>query len=372
MWRELIRIPTGAPISFGPLGAWPLFGGGVLLALWVLYGAWQLVRRFAKPASPKNPAPSKSTGAVGAADEPPADDLFNVIFWGVVALGIWKAPDLAPTGLPVFGYGFSMFVGIVAACWLTSLRAPKYGYSTEIAWDLAGWLVVPGVIGARAMFLGLHGRDMFRGLTFGESLQAAVDLSRGGLVLYGGLLAGAVGYFLYCHRHKLHPLDLADLVMPAVFVGIGFGRIGCLLNGCCFGDVSNLPWAVSFPQASAAWETMFSQGFLLPDEPCTPRLQPTQIYSAIDGFLLAALTAAQMRFRNRRGEVFALSLITYPITRFLIESLRGDENHFVLTNSQWISLAMILTGVVLAAMVTRFGGPVRSPDVLHLPTVGPA
>ncbi|HLQ44490.1 MAG TPA: prolipoprotein diacylglyceryl transferase family protein, partial [Planctomycetaceae bacterium] len=124
--------------------------------------------------------------------------------------------------------------------------------------------------------------------------------------------------------------------------------------GCCFGDRCELPWAVTFPVDSVPFNAQVQRGFLPAEAAGSLPIHPTQLYSVIDGLLLCLLTLAYYPVRSRDGSVVTLGLLTYPITRFLIERLRGDEmGQFgtSLTIAQWISLAMLAGGIGLA--ITR-------------------
>lgn len=346
MRQVLIRIPLDAVLNLGPFTL-PWFGFGILLAVWIAFGvATYLRRRRAKATS--------------------ADDVHQGFVWAIVAIAIIAAPQiqqrLGIPGVPVFGYGFMLFLGFVTAVALASRRAVQQGLPPDVVWDLAPWVLIPGILGARTFFCLQYPQVVFGGAqNAGDALGRFLNLSQGGLVLYGGLIGAAAGYFIYCHRAKLNPLGFGDVITPSIFVGIGFGRIGCLLNGCCFGDICHLPWAIHFPNGAVPFFALVEKGIIPPDAPFTPGLHPTQIYSAIDGFLIAALTSAFFSYRRRNGEVFAVGLMIYATTRFLIEYLRGDEPGQLgtgLTISQLISLGMFLTG--LAVLLDRsFRAPYR-------------
>ena len=234
-------------------------------------------------------------------------------------------------------------------------------------------LFVSGLAGARAFYLVQYRDRVFKDVhSPGEFLVTVLNLSSGGIVLYGGLLAAAVGFFVFCAVNRVRPLALLDIITPSIFLGIGFGRIGCFLNGCCYGDESDLPWAVRFPQQSAAFDALVEKNMLDPEALWTPYLHPTQIYSAIDGFVLAALTAWYFSRRRRNGEVFAIGLTIYPITRFLIEFIRGDEPGIVgFTISQWISMAMFAVAIGYMIFLSRRPA-VREPLCVEPPTKQPA
>jgi phosphatidylglycerol:prolipoprotein diacylglycerol transferase len=195
-----------------------------------------------------------------------------------------------------------------------------------------------------------------------ELVQAAVNLSDGGLVLYGGVVVGTLGFIVYCLRRKLSMLLVGDIAMPSIFIGLAFGRFGCFLNGCCYGDRCTLPWAVRFPADSVPFRALVVRGFLDPAASASPPLHPTQLYSVINAIILAAITAVYFRYRPRNGAVLAVGFIIYPITRIIIELLRGDElGQFGtgLTISQIFSIVLSVASMAYLAylLLTRPAAP---------------
>src|SRR5262249_33603534 len=137
--------------------------------------------------------------------------------------------------------------------------------------------------------------------------------------------------------------------------GTFFGRLGCFLNGCCFGDPCRLRWAVAFPAHSPPWIQQVRLGLIAPDAVQSLPIHPTQLYSAIDALVLLLLLSAAYPLRRRDGEVMGLLMVTYPISRFLIEYLRNDEGAFFagLTISQNLSVVLFLGGLVYWAWLLR-------------------
>jgi phosphatidylglycerol:prolipoprotein diacylglycerol transferase len=257
-----------------------------------------------------------------------------------------------------------LFTGFLIAGWAATRRAALVNISGETIWDLAMWLFVGGIFGGRLYYCVQYADRVFYRQVgnrlelkpFPDLLRAAVNLPDGGLVLYGGLLMGAVAYFAFCWRRKQNPLLLADITIPSVFIGVAFGRIGCFLNGCCYGDRCELPWAISFPLGSVPDTALVSRGFVGAEQPFSLWLHPTQLYSSLDAVILAILTHAYFRYRPRNGSVLALGLLTYPVTRFAIEMLRGDELgqfHTPLTTAQFVSIGLFATGLIYAAWLSR-------------------
>ncbi len=171
---------------------------------------------------------------------------------------------------------------------------------------------------------------------------------RGGIVYYGGVVGGAVGFLAYRWFYPFPLRPYLDAIAPSIALGTFFGRLGCFLNGCCYGDQCQLPWAVSFPARSAAWGHQVNAGLISEGASHSLPVHPTQLYSALDGLVLLLLLSAFYPLRRRDGEVMGLLTLTYPITRFLIEYLRNDEGAFFggLTISQNISVALLLGGIV--------------------------
>lgn len=285
------------------------------------------------------------------------EDRANAVFWGVGIIASIFAGNFAPvTQLPIFGYGMMLMIAFLSAIMLALPRARKAGIDEKHIWDLGMWILVSGIVGARVLFIVHYPGDVFNEnvVTLGQKVFAVFNLSQGGLVLYGGVIFGAVVYFLFCKKNNLKPIQLADILVPSVLVGVGFGRLGCLMNGCCYGDACSLPWAIQFPAGSSTFALMEARGLVSPDAAASIPLHPSQIYSSMNAFILAFLAACYFPYRERNGDVLALAWIIYPITRFLLERVRGDELGYfqtTLTKSQFISLGMLITGILFAIAI---------------------
>lgn len=350
MRQILFHITLDRPWSLGPLGEVQMFGVGLLLLLWAVFGVWVVVWRLGR----KEPLSAADAWSLGQ--------------WLVVAALLLAAPSLGAwlrvngtgpfqEGLPIFGYGFMLFIAVATGGWWAARRAEREHLPSEKIWDLAFCLFLSGIAGARLFYLIQYRDRVFQDVTsIPQFVTTVLNLSNGGIVLYGGLIAAAAGFFGFCAVHRIRPLAMLDIITPSIFLGIGFGRIGCFLNGCCYGDQTTLPWGVHFPRDSATFGALVEKGLLDPAASCTPALHPTQIYSAFDGFMLATLTAWYFCHRRRNGEVFAIGLFLYPITRFLIEFIRGDEPGLFgtrFTISQWISAAMFLVAIGYIVYLSR-------------------
>ena len=329
----------------------PVVGVWFLLLAWGAYCgvAWWLSRR----------------GRLGRTDEELAADEEAQRWTGLggaavlLSLPLWVGAVLpaAFAGVPVFGYGVMIFCGLVVGTVLGLRRFRQCGLPTGLAYDLAFWGFAAGIAGARLNYLVEFRQTVFasatgRPLPALEGLKRVVNLSDGGLVLLGGVLAATAAGVIVSRRWNVPFLRVADAVVPSLFVGMAFGRIGCLLYGCCYGDACSLPWAVHFPEGGVTHNELVARGFQDPAATRTFGLHPTQIYSSIDAAVLAFLTSTFFPRRPRDGAVLALAVLLYAPARSAIELLRADDRAFStagLTHAQKVTAILMLAGLGLAA-----------------------
>jgi phosphatidylglycerol:prolipoprotein diacylglycerol transferase len=363
-------------------------------------------------------------------------------------------------GLPIRGYGVMLLLALVASIGLAAWRAERLGLDPDMILSLAFWLVSSGIIGARVFYI-IEYWPQFQKPTLYETVATMANVSQGGLVVYGSLLAGGAALVAFVWRYKLPGLALSDLAAPSVVLGIAIGRIGCFLNGCCYGGTSELPWSVSFPWGSPPHGAQVErgqlpiQGLLFAGKPTDAAIiahvepdsqaaraglaagqriteingleinsvdhaelllidlskyfwhlsgdrpylatrlndarmdpeqlgsglsirvagdptakswilagpatgsrpvHPTQLYSFIDSLLLCLFLLAYYPYRTRDGEVTALTMTLHPISRFLIEIIRVDEQPVFSTPwsiSQNISVLILAAAVCLWIYVWR-------------------
>jgi len=258
-------------------------------------------------------------------------------------------------GLSIFGYGTMLVLAFLSSTWLAWWRARRERLDPEVIMDMAFWVFLFGMVGARLFYcIEYWGTEI-------KTLWEVLQYWKGGIVFYGGLIGSIVAFFVY-RRSRPFPLrPYMDVLAPSIAIGLMFGRLGCFLNGCCYGHVCQLPWAVSFPKPSPPWAHHHTVGMIPEGALQSLPIHPTQIYSAIDGLVLLLLLSAYFPFRRRDGEVMGLLMVTYPISRFLIEFLRNDEGAFFagLTISQNISVALFVVGLAFWAWL------IKQPDGLY-------
>ncbi|MBI4564993.1 MAG: prolipoprotein diacylglyceryl transferase [Planctomycetes bacterium] len=190
---------------------------------------------------------------------------------------------------------------------------------------LASTLVF-ALIGTRALHLILHRKD-YNWVLF-ETWQS-------GFVLYGGLVAGILAGALYAKMRRASVLQLADLAAAPIMIGVAFGRVGCFLNGCCYGKPTEAWLGVRFPKGSASYAEHGGQA-----------VHPTQLYETAATLLIFAALSWYAKHKKRRdGEVVLLLGVLYPAWRFFVEFLRDDPRPKwlgPLSYSQTLSLVFFL------------------------------
>lgn len=184
----------------------------------------------------------------------------------------------------------------------------------------------------------------------------------GGLTYFGGLL-GAIPTAVWLLRRDRFPFwKAADMAGFAIPLGLAFGRMGCLLAGCCFGAQSGLPWALSFPPRSPASEAQAKEHLLHSARMWSLPVHPTQIYESAASLGVALICLYVVLPRKRYdGQVFVASLILYSVARFLVEILRRDARGGAvgLSTSQLIGLGLIAAAVVIHRMRGTRSAPSR-------------
>lgn len=218
---------------------------------------------------------------------------------------VWTIPFL---GRDIPGYGLLMMIGFLAAIVWAARRAQRSGANPDVVLNCGFISLIAGVVGCRAMYV-YHYWDQYKSRgSLLEIAWAIVDVSKGGLEFYGGFILSVIGvtYYLWRWGHSLR--WYLDIMAPSSALGLAFGRIGCFLNGCCFGAPTDLPWAVKFPYGSNAvieqWANK-TPGAGLPQELiCFPTsvggqaIPVTRESLAASDEKIAAAEAAEVRARD--------------------------------------------------------------------------
>lgn len=240
----------------------------------------------------------------------------------------------------IFSYGLMMALAFIIALVVAQYRAPKFGFKKDIISEIIFWAIVGGIAGGRIYYVLIN-------LDFYLSNPLEVfSLWKGGLVVYGGLAGGMIACVAVLRKHGQNVLDWADFLIGCVPLGQAIGRIGCFLNGCCFGSQCSVPWAVRFPENSFAAE---KYGIV-------HHVHPVQLYDCVLLFVMSFFMIRAFGKRRFRGQIFCLYPVVYGISRFCVEFFRGDyQTHPMgLTPAQVFSLVAVFCGVVAYFTARRF------------------
>ena len=352
----------------------------------------------------------------------------------IVAAALRLVPRMIPA-IPIRGYGVMVLLGSLTGLLMATHRARQMQLPAEVIYSLAFGMFLCGIVGARLFFVIEYWETRFHLGDWRTTLFEIVKFTEGGLVVYGAFIGATLAFLVFTFRHRLSPFAMADMIAPSLLAGLAFGRIGCLLNGCCYGGESSQPWAVTFPRESMPYTEQLTRGrmlglrfvpttgeeelpvlasvdqgspaasagltanmkivgidhyviknsrqlqetfFTLGDTQSSLHLKnaagetfevemaatqgrslpvhPTQIYSSLHAALLSWVLWSFYPFRRRDGEVTALMLTVYPISRFLLEIIRIDESAVFgtgLSISQNISIVLFVLALGLWVMLRR-------------------
>lgn len=238
-------------------------------------------------------------------------------------------PEICKIGpLTVYSYGLMLVIAFIVAVALAAQEAKRQEVNPDIIFNLTFISFIFGIIGARIFYV-LENLGFYL-----KSPMEIIMLSRGGLSWFGGLILGTVSGIIYLKRKKISVYRTLDLIMPFVALAQALGRVGCFLNGCCFGKES-------------------IHGIYFPAYGVT--LIPTQLYSSLALLLIFIALRFLQDHPHRTGQIFYAYLFLYSIKRFLIEFWRADNKIilFNLTLFQLISAAIFVFSVFKLIAISK-------------------
>lgn len=230
----------------------------------------------------------------------------------------------------IYSYGLFMAMGLLVTIFFIEKKAAGIkGISAAGISHLCLIVFIFALLGARLMYI-LTNLSFYR-----DQPLEILMLHHGGLMFHGGIIIGLIAAWWYLKKSKLPILSVLDIVALYLPIGQAIGRIGCLLNGCCFGRESTLPWAIR----------------LVPE---TVTRHPAQIYASIGSliiFIILRLVSQRMHQygATTKGTIFSLYLILYPINRIVVEGFRADLPRIWmgLSLTQLLSVVIFICGMVI-------------------------
>jgi prolipoprotein diacylglyceryl transferase len=244
---------------------------------------------------------------------------------------------------PLRAYALCILAGIAVAVWVAGRRLVDRGHAAEKAIDISAWAVPFGIIGGRIYHV-ITTPDPY----FGENGNPvhALYIWQGGLGIWGAIALGTFGAWIGARRHGVPLMDYADAAAPGVALAQAIGRWGNWFNNELHGEPTTLPWGLKVYE----WDQ--SAGHAVRDAQGNPVVagifHPTFLYESLFCLLLALLLVlADRRFRLRRGQLFGLYVMGYPVGRIVFELMRTDEAHEILGQrvNVWTSLLVFLLGL---------------------------
>jgi len=254
----------------------------------------------------------------------------------------------------IFWFGVMMATAFITALANWTYLGKERGRSFNYCSDLMFWMMVAGVVGARMAYVIADWR------AFMERPITILYVHRGGLIYYGGFIGAGIAVYFFSKFRREKFMSVVDFVITAVPLGHVFGRIGCFLNGCCYGRMYDGILSVHFPKESLPWDGHLYAGKITADAKCSLAVHPVQLYESFFNLLVYIVLLVIYRKRPVDGKITALYLMMYPVGRFLLEYLRGDERVRWLAGfsvAQIFSLCLVLLGIVIWFLANRDGNP---------------
>ncbi|MEH8112778.1 prolipoprotein diacylglyceryl transferase [Aeromonas veronii] len=251
--------------------------------------------------------------------------------------GYWVFSQIDPVAfslgpLSVRWYGLMYLFGFAFAMWLAGRRAdaPNSGWTRNEVSDLLFYGFLGVILGGRVGYVLFYNFDLFL-----ADPTYLFKIWTGGMSFHGGLIGVITAMIWFAHKTKRHFFTVADFVAPLIPFGLGVGRIGNFLNGELWGRVTDVPWAIIFPDAGPE-----------------PR-HPSQLYQfALEGVVLFIILNLFWRKNPPRGAISGMFLLFYGLFRFLVEFVRQPDSQLGLyfqeiSMGQILSTPMIIAGALM-------------------------
>lgn len=244
----------------------------------------------------------------------------------------------------IHSYGLLLAVGFLLAIQIFVSRGKRRGIPEDSLHTISLVILILAIVGGRGLFVLTHWTE------YTNDFLGIFRLWEGGLMLYGGYILAIAGGIAYVRRKRLPLWKIADSAAPSMAIGIGIGRLGCFLNGCCFGLPTSLPWGVRFPSDSYAAYTFPGSS-----------VHPSQLYLALAGVGLFLVLLRLDRAPRFDGWLFWTAVAVDAVLRFVIDFTRYyDQTSFLGTVgglsfniNQVLSAFLFVTSIVMLRFLSR-------------------
>lgn len=244
----------------------------------------------------------------------------------------------------IHSYGLLLAIAFLVAIQIFVVRGKRRGIPEDALHSIALVILILAIIGGRGLFILTHWSD------YAPDPAAIFRLWEGGLMLYGGYLLAIAGTIAYIRRAKLPVWSIADAAAPAMAIGIAIGRIGCFMNGCCFGLPTHSAWGIRFPAGS--YSTYTFPGVAI---------HPSQLYLALAGGALFLTLLRLDRSTHFDGWLFWVAIATDAVLRFGIDFARyydstsylGKVGGLSFNINQVLSAILFITALTMLRVLSR-------------------
>ena len=247
-------------------------------------------------------------------------------------------------GFPIRSFGVMAAIGLLLAFWLMNHRAKKAGEDPQKLSDILFFTMLGALVGARLFYVVRYWDKEFSG-----NFMKVFKINEGGIVFQGGFIGGLIVAWFLCRKKNVDFIKSLDIVAPCLALGHAMGRIGCYLNGCCFGGRCSSDIGVTFPKGSLPYQDHINKYQIDPAifSHSYP-VYPTQLYSFAANLFICILLISVTAKLKIKGHLFSLYLIVYGIWRISVEFLRDDQTrHLGLSAAQYIAIGQIVAGIAM-------------------------
>jgi phosphatidylglycerol:prolipoprotein diacylglycerol transferase len=238
-------------------------------------------------------------------------------------------------------------IGYLVGMFFIMKEAKRNKVEPILLQSLTMWIIVGMLIGARIWYV------LENWYQFSSDFISIFMLWEGGMVFYGGFIGGFLGGFLFVKIAKLKLSEVMDIVAPGIAIAIAIGRIGCFLNGCCYGRVTDTCIGITFPSRwlPPAYLDQLQKGLISPEAQRSLPVIPTQLISALNLFIIFLILWRIRKIKVFNGFLFTLFLGLYGLQRFIIDFSREYSGNALilkyLTLSQVLSVIMMITSITV-------------------------
>jgi phosphatidylglycerol:prolipoprotein diacylglycerol transferase len=229
-----------------------------------------------------------------------------------------------------------LLIAFFVAVWMAKRRAPRFGLTPQNVYDGAFWALILGVFGARIVYI------LQEWKYYSAHTSEILSWQFAGLTSFGAIIFGIIGLYVYCRKQKISLIRMLDVIAGPFLIAHAIGRVGCLLNGCCYGGVCDLPWGIHVAGQTALFH-------------------PAQIYDSLLNVAGFGILVWRERKSIAWGQSAALCLILHGTARFIYEFWRAGTDAQVaqglatstymgslpITDAQAAALVVVLAGALL-------------------------